>query len=346
MCLSLKQWVLGTNRVTSSVRGRVSAVRNCRNIEKAVVVPGYSALYLFFLPASPLGRGSKLEMSDIFTSTNLKLSALAILYWDHILTLPEEIRYMWRRPISFGACLFFLNRYLSCVANVPRFLYMFSEGPSTQMCDDLVKFHQGLLIASQGIVAVILGSRVYAIWGCDKRILITICTLFASGAAVASWSMIAASPDTDDTSLRSCPEPGLSKQVAARLAIDWEYMFVFDAVVFVLTLVKGYRGMISDRMRSSIQLPLMTTMMKDGTLYFLAITLANAANVGTFYLSEPRLRGTLSTFSSSISVTLASRIMLNLHENHARLAMPSIDISVLRSNIQFQTVTVDDDRGI
>ncbi|KAH8795259.1 hypothetical protein DL96DRAFT_1206774 [Flagelloscypha sp. PMI_526] len=205
-----------------------------------------------------------------------------------------------------------------------------------------MKFHQALLITSQGIVAVILGSRVYAIWGCDKRVLITMCILFASGVAVVCWSMIMASTDTGENSSNACPEPGLSQEVAARIAIDWEYMFVFDIVVFSLTVVKGYRAMIAERTGPSIQLPIMTTMMKDGALYFLAITLANAANVGTFYLNAPRLRGCLSTISSSISVTLASRIMLNLHKNHARLAMPSVDMIDIRSNIRFQSVTLED----
>jgi len=39
----------------------------------------------------------------------------------------------------------------------------------------------------------------------------------------------------------------------------------------------------------------------------------NLANILTFYFAGPFLRGGLSTFASSISVTLMSRLTLNLH---------------------------------
>ncbi|KAH8804191.1 hypothetical protein DL96DRAFT_1718013 [Flagelloscypha sp. PMI_526] len=106
-------------------------------------------------------------------------------------------------------------------------------------------------------------------------------------------------------------------------------------------------------------------MMRDATLYFLsvefllflyavekkltdhgirAIAIANAANVGVFYLGSSQLRGSMSTFASSISVTLASRIMLNLHASLAR-TMPSIDTELVQTNIRFRTaISEDEDR--
>ncbi|KAF8874539.1 hypothetical protein BD779DRAFT_1566256, partial [Infundibulicybe gibba] len=44
------------------------------------------------------------------------------------------------------------------------------------------------------------------------------------------------------------------------------------------------------------------------------MALSNLANILTFYFCGPFLRGGLSTFSTSISVTMMSRLMLNLHE--------------------------------
>ncbi|KAH8804188.1 hypothetical protein DL96DRAFT_636082 [Flagelloscypha sp. PMI_526] len=70
-------------------------------------------------------------MADAFISTNLQISGFVVLYWDYFLTLPDEIQYLWRRPISFGAGRFFINRYLSCIANVLVFSYLFFEGHST-----------------------------------------------------------------------------------------------------------------------------------------------------------------------------------------------------------------------
>ncbi|KAH8804189.1 hypothetical protein DL96DRAFT_1686398 [Flagelloscypha sp. PMI_526] len=283
-------------------------------------------------------------MSDALISNYLQFSGYIVLYWDHLLTLPEEILYLWRRPISLGAGLFFVNRYLPCVANVLVCYYLFFEGDSTR-CDTIVKFHEILLILSQGIVAVILTSRVYAIWYCDRRILVVFCTLWASGAGIVAWSM-ATSSELGENSNGICLQPDVSKKEAVRYATDWEYMFVFDFVVFALTMVKSYRGIDDTRgLGLRADMPLVYVMMRDvpanrtGTS---AITLANAANVGTFYINSSPLRGSLSTIASSISVTLASRIMLNVHKSLARLTTASIDGDLLPSNMRFQTAILDD----
>ncbi|KAF8997738.1 hypothetical protein BDQ17DRAFT_1411320 [Cyathus striatus] len=70
------------------------------------------------------------------------------------------------------------------------------------------------------------------------------------------------------------------------------------------------------------QIPLLSLVLRDGKVFYImltifdsAIALANLSNILTFYLCGPFLRGALSTFASSISVTMMSRIMLNLHQN-------------------------------
>ncbi|KAH8810425.1 hypothetical protein DL96DRAFT_1627132 [Flagelloscypha sp. PMI_526] len=194
--------------------------------------------------------------------------------------------------------------------------------------------------------------------------------------------MIAISSGAHRQTATVSPSPGLSKEATDRLAVDWEYMFVFDSIVFLLTFVKGYRKLNNDQqMGVAVKMPLITAMVRDGTfpsfynlicgrvtqtigtLYFLSaispplshfalthrfgisgMTVANAANVGTFYLNSPHLRGSLSALASSISVTLASRIMLNLHRSHTELMIPSAYITAVRSNIRFQTVISENDR--
>ncbi|KAJ3819928.1 hypothetical protein F5880DRAFT_1673758 [Lentinula raphanica] len=49
----------------------------------------------------------------------------AFLYYDHLLTLDEEIKFIWSRPYHSSSWLFFLNRYFSFVGNIVIFLSMF-----------------------------------------------------------------------------------------------------------------------------------------------------------------------------------------------------------------------------
>jgi len=48
-------------------------------------------------------------------------------------------------------------------------------------------------------------------------------------------------------------------------------------------------------------------------MYFAAMAFANLANIITYYLAGPLIRGSLSTFANCVSLSMMSRLMLNLH---------------------------------
>lgn len=43
----------------------------------------------------------------------------AILYYDFVLTIPQEVERYWKRRLSWGSALFFLNRYSSVLSHIP-----------------------------------------------------------------------------------------------------------------------------------------------------------------------------------------------------------------------------------
>ncbi|KAG1848963.1 hypothetical protein DFJ58DRAFT_795635 [Suillus subalutaceus] len=49
-------------------------------------------------------------------------------------------------------------------------------------------------------------------------------------------------------------------------------------------------------------------------MFFGVMTLSNILNILTYYIGSVGLRGSLSTFTCCLSVTLISRLMLNLHQ--------------------------------
>ncbi|KAH8795190.1 hypothetical protein DL96DRAFT_1649219 [Flagelloscypha sp. PMI_526] len=139
---------------------------------------------------------------------------------------------------------------------------------------------------------------------------------------VAAWS-IATVPATDVAAGEDqCPQPGISTQTAIRHAVAWECMFAFDGIIFVLTLTKSYRGTRESGRRFSV--PILDVMLRDGAIYFLVMIIANAANVATFYALGPRLRGSLSTMASTVSVTMTSRLILNIHQKADHLNSSSL----------------------
>ncbi|KAJ7728223.1 hypothetical protein B0H16DRAFT_1894194 [Mycena metata] len=97
-------------------------------------------------------------------------------------------------------------------------------------------------------------------------------------------------------------EVGCDAQIAevtdSRLAVD--------VLVFLLTVMRGIMHQRSDGYHFS----LLGCLVRDGAMYFFAISMANLVNILMFYFGDPVLAG---RFSTSLSTTLIARFMLNLH---------------------------------
>jgi hypothetical protein len=52
----------------------------------------------------------------------------ALLYYDYLLTLFDEIKYVWRNKFSLISYVFVLNRYLSVVGYIP-IVYFYLGAP-------------------------------------------------------------------------------------------------------------------------------------------------------------------------------------------------------------------------
>jgi membrane protein implicated in regulation of membrane protease activity len=109
---------------------------------------------------------------------------------------------------------------------------------------------------------------------------------------------------------------------AIHLAVTWQCLLAFDAVIVILTLLGGrsaWRNAQQWRLTTS---NLVTIIARDGTLYFATAALANLANIITLYTAPPLLRGVLTSPASVFSVMICSRLVLNLHESSDTERLP------------------------
>ena len=61
--------------------------------------------------------------------TTLSWSFLVILYYDHLMTLSEEITRIWSRPRARSSLLFFIHRYVPLVGHIVVLVYTFGKFP-------------------------------------------------------------------------------------------------------------------------------------------------------------------------------------------------------------------------
>ncbi|PPQ94408.1 hypothetical protein CVT25_002496, partial [Psilocybe cyanescens] len=259
----------------------------------------------------------------------------------------QEINYLWKGPKNRSSYWFFINRYTAFFGNIAVTILGFMDLSS-----------RILLIVNQVLVCILLTLRVFALYDRSLRVLAYLITSGVILMAVTSWVMFGQKSAPSETA--SGCHVGFSRMTFVDSSVDldifvqshpyvaylytlrilndipfpfkglagaWEALFVYDSIIFALTIVKTWKAR-QDHAITGISIPLISLMLRDGAIYFAVMALCNFANILTYY---PFLRGGLSTFASSISVTMMSRLMLNLHET-ADAGIFSIEATTTRRN--------------
>ncbi|KAG2132372.1 hypothetical protein DEU56DRAFT_812395 [Suillus clintonianus] len=274
---------------------------------------------------------------DIIQAQQMTMSYYAmlvpstILIYDHMATLTEEIAFIWCRPKALSAVLFLLNRYVALLGNIYGLIGDFLP-TSDESCPTYVLSKQVLVFSQAIIVCLILTLRTYALYGRSKRLLAFLGIIglaFAGGAAAETFGSY---PSTVTNVPGGCYET-FTADTNIRLGLAWVVLSVYESLIFVLTVSRifGIRGFLRLSLTMSRR-NIIVVIFQDGALYFGAMTLFNIPNILTYFGGSDIIRGSLSTFTSCMSVTLISRLMLNLHK--------SIDTGI------FSAPTWDDDDAL
>ncbi|KAH8813546.1 hypothetical protein DL96DRAFT_523509 [Flagelloscypha sp. PMI_526] len=274
------------------------------------------------------------ELNMVLIEAHLRTFSMAMLLYDHLLTFDDEILYIWTPRWNKSTFLFLLNRYFGLAMNVLAVICAHCHWTSKTFgtCYKLNTFHLVSFVLVQGISCLIISLRTYALYGCSKRIMWCLLTFFSALIAAFAWSMTVQSVAEDGIMHQMTENCHLfmDRPTAVRLAICWEAVFAFDTTIFVLTLYKTWQTRHSVVTLKPISL--LGVLLRDGAAYFMFMALANLANIFTFYIGPPFLRGRLSSFASCLAVALVSRMMLNLHR-----VQPENGVMFILSGVKFKT---------
>ncbi|KAJ6571465.1 hypothetical protein B0H19DRAFT_1130033 [Mycena capillaripes] len=243
------------------------------------------------------------------------LVGLTILFSDHLFTLDTEINLLWRRRKSLSAYWFYINRYFGVFSGIAVSALPFLT-LSLEMCIRYSLFRELVLVVAQTINSIIMVIRVYALYGRSRRIL---WGLFLIGLVVVAVTIYSFSQQhaSRPTVVGGC-HFDLTESTSHHFAASWIAIVAFDALIFGLTLYNAY----INRRRTIPSTSLHMIVLRDGSVYFAIMATANLANILTYYLPALVSPGSLSTFANSISVTMISRMILNLHQ-HANVGIMS-----------------------
>ncbi|KAJ7858779.1 hypothetical protein B0H13DRAFT_1640336 [Mycena leptocephala] len=99
-----------------------------------------------------------------FVEFRLQYSSLALLYYDYALTLPKEVRYVWKQRFRLSTALYICCRY-ALVANI---LYLLAVA---EKCDLWYKLISALSVLGRTAVTAVFCIRTNAVWGNNRWIL-------------------------------------------------------------------------------------------------------------------------------------------------------------------------------
>ncbi|KAJ6484494.1 hypothetical protein C8R47DRAFT_1321554 [Mycena vitilis] len=300
---------------------------------------------------NPQQQAAADEGQRIFRLNFIHIIGLTILFFDHLITLDTEINLLWRRSKSLSAHWFYINRYFGFFSGIAVSALPFVT-LSVETCRQYSFVREVILVATQAITSVIMIIRVYALYGRSRRILWFLLGLGAIVVAVSVYSFTQ-QHGSRPMILGGC-HFNLSGETSFRLAGSWEGLFVFDTIIFVLTVYNAFLT----RRRMIPSTGLYTLVVRDGAMYFGIVALANLANIASYYfpnsgvgqfpysiicsrkLIPPQIinPGSLSTLASCVSVTMISRLILNLHEHANAGIMTDMNSDVVQQNVPLRSL--------
>ncbi|KAJ7500021.1 hypothetical protein FB451DRAFT_1385670 [Mycena latifolia] len=266
----------------------------------------------------------------------LFLSGLTVLLYDHLLTLGTEVQTIWISKLRPSTVWFFGVRYLSLIISATFLVFYFGNLSPERYgvtCSTMERGLEALLLLQETLVELTLTLRVFAMYGLNLWISSIMGIVGAVAGGIGLWTVIEYGKPQMLTmpGLIGC-HTAIPRDTALRSAGAWLAQFLLDLIVFGLTVYCAYRD------RSAIRyLPgsLVERMARDGAMYFGIIVLANLANILTLFLGDIMIAGILSWWTTSLSVTLICRLMLNIQRAGAGMQqMENFDSTEL-GNIHF-----------
>ncbi|KAF7354124.1 hypothetical protein MVEN_01099800 [Mycena venus] len=121
------------------------------------------------------------------------------------------------------------------------------------------------------------------------------------------------------------------------VALAWEGQLVCDILILGLTLRRAYTYHHTVGLESP---SLLRTMFRDGAVYFGMICVVNIVNIVMLYSGDIITAGSLAWVACCVSVTMISRLMLNLHDAANQQLDVGTSINHEHETIQFRQAPI------
>ncbi|TFY54310.1 hypothetical protein EVG20_g9757 [Dentipellis fragilis] len=228
--------------------------------------------------------------------TYFDLSALTLLSYDYLLTLPDELELIWGSSWTVMKVVFLLNRYVPFVDTGIGIYHQLGTNISDATCSAIYSTCGWMIAYGVGISELILIFRTWAIWGKDKRIGYSMGVLF-----IVAWTIMSVYLNKFLNSMEFIPIQSISPNLQGCFVTKVNGTLY---ICYVMSL--SYETL---RVTNS---PLIYSLYRDGILAYFFMLISSIANVVVLLTGPLGYTNLLSAAQRVFHVVLTTRIVLNI----------------------------------
>ncbi|KAI0065057.1 hypothetical protein BV25DRAFT_127093 [Artomyces pyxidatus] len=276
---------------------------------------------------------------DVQKSRYAGVSSSVIILYDHVLTLDQEVQFIWKEPWSMGKVLFLASRYYGvfaaifndyailsswrgsehlCVLQLALFLGFLTSLLSQNSCDFWISWQGWTAVFIGGTLAqVILLLRVRALY--DNRY-VTVSLLVGLVMTMGTCGTIMGTSLHEKSTFLIIAEPDtfcVLDNIPPYLPAFFIPSLVFESWLGALAIYKWIKEVGVTLASPRIAPALLQVLVRDSVTYFIVMSSLYILN-GLIWLKTPALLDLPATFLLAFSCVMGNRLILNLRSHAQR----------------------------
>jgi len=291
-------------------------------------------------------------IGDTHIVAQFQVAALSALCYDILLTLDQEIQYIWKKRWSWPKILYLLARYYSLLQLLVVFITASKPQTSKKLCQLYLLYYTtfGGAAISMMILYVILCVRLDALFGRQRRVRYFLWVVTIVGFIVEILGSVLIAVDAFhgvrilDPSMRlyGCTVKLDPRRKTRFMIIAWTASLMNSTVYFLLLVYRVYLEVTSSRRQGRLATilssftPLFNACYRDGFICYLAIEVILIATTAmSFKLTAGPLSAALIPFVTFVSSTCSTRLILHLRDTAERSMSSDSTTAVRRTTMDF-----------
>jgi len=255
------------------------------------------------------------DISAMYRTNYMGFASFTLLIWDHVDTFETEVEFIWKGRKGLLVYLFLINRYLTPLGFIVNLFAYLSPVWTPDTCSRFIRFEGSMTVIGINIVALMMFIRIRALYHRQYYILGFVTFLGLFQLCMNAWLLTkgVAVVHNERSGVLACTmifDPAISSLASSSAWLP----LLYDTVVLGLTLAKTLPSL---RNRNTAYV--MKRLLEDGLIYYSAIFAVTAVLTFMIVAAPPGLKNITAQLELLLTVTMMSRITLNLKKSVNKL---------------------------